>query len=369
MLVMFIWLIERDYKKYFLKIIQTPLLLAVILFASFELLTFLWTYESYYESENYLRNYALWFSIPILVLNVKKEYIGIIITAFLLGMLISEITAYGMYFELWTVKGRGADYPSPYMHHTIYALFLAFSSMILLNRVLSKNYQLKEKFFMSIFFITLSGNLFISLGRMGQIAYITSILVMGIMHFKMNFKTLFIFLTLITFILSLAYNFSPMFQKRIAQGVEDIEKISNNNLNSSWGTRVAFIILGTDIIKDNVLYGVGIGDCSIEAKRYLDKGEYNFSENLNTFLAKRHFHNQYLMLFVQSGLIGFLLFLLMFYRYFNLAIKDNELKKLSIIFPIIFLIGCISEPFFLVAQSHSLYILFTTIFLVSAKEA
>jgi len=368
MLIMLIFLLQGKYKKYLLEIKQIPLLLAICIFASYELLTFFWTSESFSNYSNYMRNYLLWFSIPIIALSVKAKYIRSIISAFLFAMVISEIVAYGMYFELWTVKGNGPEYPSPFMHHAIYGLFLAFSSIILLNRILSKDYSWTQKIFMSIFFITLSGNLFISLGRMGQIIYIISIVIMGIMHFKMTFKTLFSFSTLIVFILSLAYNFSPTFQTRIHEAEQDIERISKNDLYTSWGIRVAYIMLGTEIIKDNAIIGVGIGDARLSAKKYLNTEKFNFSEQLKDFLSVYHFHNLYLTVIVQSGIIGIVLFMIMFYLYFCLVVDDDEIRKLSVIFPLMYLIGSIAEPFFLVAQSNTIFILFSSIFIIASKE-
>jgi O-antigen ligase len=321
-----------------------------------------WTETSYAVSHSYFNNYLLWFAIPVLSVSLKREDLSRIITVFLSAMFISEVIAYGMYFELWKVSGHGPEYPSPFMHHGAYSIFMAFTALLLLNRIYSSLYSNREKIVMGIFFLTISGNLFISQGRIGQLAYAVAILSAGIMHFRLRIKTLFLSTLLIAALFTAAYQMSPMFQHRVAMAKNNIDKIMDGNLSSSWGIRVAYIILGSEIIKDHPIIGIGIGDVRAVAQHYIDNDRVQFSSHVEQFLPKHQFHNQYLMLMVQSGLIGILLFLAMFYTLFRLPILDQEKKQTSILFGIIFMVAFISNPFLLVNETRTLFILFTSLF-------
>ena len=361
-LIIVVWFIEADYKKFFNGIKQSKFLTFLTLFVSFQLISMFWTETSYAESHSYFNNYLLWFAIPVLSVSLKHEDLSRIITVFLSAMFISEVIAYGMYFELWTIRGHGPEYPSPFMHHGAYSIFMAFTALLLLNRIYSSLYSNREKIVMGIFFLTISGNLFISQGRIGQFAYALAILSASVIHFRLRVKTLALSTVLIAALFTAAYQMSPMFQHRIEIAKNDIAKIMDGNLGSSWGIRVAYIILGAEIIKDHPIIGVGIGDVRAVAQHYIDNDHVKLPGGIKRFLPKHQFHNQYLMVMVQSGFIGILLFLAMFYALFRLPIVNKETKQTSILFGIIFMVAFISNPFLLVNETRTLFILFTSIF-------
>jgi len=94
-----------------------------------------------------------WYYIPIILIatTLKKEYIPKTISAFLLGMMISEILSYGIFFELWTWKHGNPSDPTPFMNHLQYSMFLTFTSLLLLNRVFFET-QIKWKIFYFLYF-------------------------------------------------------------------------------------------------------------------------------------------------------------------------------------------------------------------------
>lgn len=359
--IFIVWLLEADYKRYFDRLKESAFMLMLFAFVLFQFSTLLWTQDLSLAVTS-LRYYTFWLIIAILAVALKKEQVPTIITAFLAGMLVSEVVAYGMFFEFWTYNGHGADYPSPFMHHIAYSIFMAFTAIILLNRIYASHYSLKEKLLMGLFFITVTGNLFISQGRAGQLAFAVAILMTGFLHFRLRIKTLFLSFSLMGVLFFAAYSISPMFEQRVSMAGQDIDQVLKGDLDSSWGSRVAWIILGNEIIKDNPLLGIGMGDYEDVAQNYIDDGRVKFPAGLEFQLAKHHFHNQYVMIAVQSGLIGLFLFLLLYYYYLRLPIKEKENKQLSILFITIYLIGFTAEPLLLVKMSGILFILFTAMF-------
>lgn len=362
-------IIQVDFAKLFQDIKQSKFLIVLLIFISYQFLTLLWTETSYHESHIFIRSYLLWFVIPILVNILDITMVKKLITSFLFGMAVSEIIAYGMYFNLWTIHGHGSDYPSPFMHHTSYSIFMAFTATILLNRLYASSYTLKEKMVMGLFFTTVTGNLFISQGRIGQLAFAIAILVTTLLHFKLRIKTLITSIVIITAIFSTAYQVSPMFQQRLNMATQDVKKIKKGDLNSSWGIRIAYLILGGNIIKDNLVFGVGLEDTKKEALQYLKNNPYNFPKDVIDFMhCSYHFHNQFLMTTLQGGLISLFLLLTLFYYLFTLPIKDLELKRLNILFGTVFLVASISDPFLMYEQTRALFLLFSSLFVVASIQ-
>jgi O-antigen ligase len=329
-------------------------------------LSILWTTD-FIKGLNHIRLFSYWLLIPILAFYIQKKDINKIITSFLLGMLLSEIIAYGMYLGFWTIHNHGPEYPSPFMHHIIYSIFLAFTATILLYRLLSKNYSLQSKVFILIFFLSVSGNLFISIGRTGQLAYIITIISVFILHFKFSFKSIISSIALIAIIFSTAYQISPNLQKRMLNAKNEINKIQTGNLSSSWGTRIAFWIISYNMFTNDPLLGVGIGDIDLIKAVCIQKIKNDYKFNVD-FCTKLHLHNQFLMILIAGGLVGIILFLLLLYRMFSLSILEQEIKALSILFFIILIVSFMTEAVLYRQFSLALFGLFGGLFIASSAH-
>lgn len=359
--------LQGNYKQHFNRLKKSSFAIAVASFIGFTVISLLWT-QNYDVGLNGKLLYLYWIAIFAIALNVKKEQIFPIITAFIFGMVVSEILSYGMFFELWTIKGHGKEYPSPFMMHIDYSIFLAFTAVILLNRLLSDRYGKKEKWMLLFFFLTISGNLFINDGRTGQLAFIAGIFATVFIHYKFNLKSLAAALLLIVILFSSAYTLSDKFHDRVQAAKQDIAMINKGNLNSSWGMRVAMYTVAADIFKENPLLGVGVGDYNDAAKEALAKNDHDFHPDVVSFIPRYHFHSQYLNVLVQGGLIGLLLLLMVFYQFSKLTITDPELKELSLLIIILFLVGFIPEPLLMKQFTNTLFILFAGLFLGASLQ-
>ncbi|MCK5677287.1 MAG: O-antigen ligase family protein [Flavobacteriaceae bacterium] len=355
-------LLQGNYKKHFERVKESPLAITILFFMGFTIFSLLWTEDLGFGLNN-KRLYIPWIAIFAIALNVKKEQIFSIISAFIIGMIVSELLSYGMFFELWQIRGHGKEYPSPFMMHIDYSIFLAFTAIILLNRLLSKRYSKKEKLIILFFFITITGNLFINEGRTGHLAFLVGIFATVFIHYKINLKSILASFVLIIVIFNSAYTFSDKFQTRFHAAQSDIEKIMKGQLNSSWGMRVAMYFVAADIVKENPLIGVGVGDYKIAAEKALEKNDHGFSKEVVEFIPKYHFHSQYLNILVQSGILGLLIFLMIFYQFAKLSISDPELKELSLLIIIVMMTAFIAEPLLLKQFTNVLFILFAGLFL------
>ncbi len=357
-----IWIIEGDFKRKFEDIKSSKLLMALLLYLIFSILSILWS-SNLDTALNILRKSTYLFTIFVIATSLKKEYVVSVITAFLVGMFISEIIAYGVFFEIWTFKNATPQNPTPVMQHIDYSIFMAFSAILLLNRIFSKHYIAKEKVIFIIFFLTVTGNMFLSIGRTGQVAFIAGIIVMTIIHFRVSIKSFVLSSLMIVTIFTSAYHLSASFESRSKEALNNVEKILNSDLNSSWGIRVAYWITTYNIFKENPLIGVGLGDYIDETRDELKDDKYSYLDNSTIeFMSNYHPHNQYLLVLLQMGIIG--LFLLFYFIFLMLRQKiDNpEIKELSILFVTVFFVGCIAEPLLLKQFPLALFVLFIGIF-------
>jgi len=361
-LLIILLVLQSNYKAQIARLKHSSFAIAIAAFMGFTIFSLFWT-QNLETGLNGKLLYLYWIAIFAIALNIKKEHISSVITAFILGMVVSEILSYGMFFEFWTIKGHGKEYPSPFMMHIDYSIFLAFTAIILLNRLLSDRYTKKEKGMLLFFFLTISGNLFINDGRTGQLAFAVGIFATVFIHYKFTFKSLLLSTLLLVVIFTTAFNFSDKFHSRVLAAQHDITEINKGQFTSSWGMRVAMYTVAGDIIKENPLIGVGVGDFNDAASEALKKNNHGFNQNVVQFIPKYHFHSQYLNVLVQGGIIALTLLLLVFYYFSRLSISDPELKELSLLIIILFLVGFIPEPLFMKQFTNTLFILFAGLFL------
>jgi len=266
---------------------------------------------------------------------LRPQYVPKAILAFMLGMLVSEITSYAIFFHIIEpifYKGYANFDPSPFLHHSHYGLLLAITAGILFYRLIESNDKPILKITTFIFFTTVTINIFITGGRMGYVLYVISIFTILIMHKTKIYKTILITAVLSITVFTLAYNFSPLFQKRFQHSTHALQNLNTAHpFNSSLGARLGLMYYAEPTIKENFFFGVGTGDHLESVYAEIKK------ENKDLFLLSvPHFHNAHLVILVQFGLIGLLIWLNIFYQ--SLKYKQENHFMTSILSLIIVLL-------------------------------
>lgn len=363
----FLFLLQKQYHHSWKQIKNNHVFWAMGSFLGFLAISLLWT-ENISDGLNQIRLYTYWIIIPILAVNLKREWLQSIITAFLLGMFLSEIIAYGIYFEWWTFKDRTPEYPAPFMSHIHYSIFLAITSIILLSRLLSKRYTWHSKLPMFIFFLTATGNLMISTGRTGQLAFFVAMAIAIIIHYRLSLKSLLLFLVLSSVLAIGGYSSISLFKKRIDHGISDIQQLQEGNFNTSWGLRAAFWVVTYDALHKHPFVGSGIGDYRLAARETFVCNTHHFNQRVINWCSDTHFHNQYLMILVQTGLIGFGLMIWLFIELFKLKIDNPQLNEFKILGLTTFIVASISEPLWILQFPIILFIFIVSLSIAAAQK-
>lgn len=363
-----LFLIRNDWRGAWEQIRTNRVFHAMGAFIALLAFSILWS-EDKADALNQIRLYSYWIIVPVLAVTLRREWLPNIITAFLGGMFVSEILAYGIYFEWWTFNDRTPDYPSPFMSHIHYSVFLAVTAIILLSRLLSERYTWRSKLPMMVFFLTSTGNLMLSTGRTGQLAFVVAMAVAVVIHYRLTIKSFVLFTVLSTTLFIGAYTTIDLFQKRVDKAVVDIQKFQEGNFDSSWGLRAAFWIVTYDIVREHPLMGAGIGDYKPAAAEVLAKYDHGFSRSTIEWCSTSHFHNQYLMILAQVGLAGFALMLWLLTELFRLRIDDPELREFSVLGLTVFAVACIAEPLWILQFPIILFVLIAGVSLAASQKS
>jgi len=330
--MLLLWILQGDWKNKFLLYKKNLLIIGIILLITFSLFSVLWGCDIQFVL-NYVAKYRHFLIILVIFSSLQIEYVHRIFSSFLLGMFLSEIISYGIFFEFWHYKNVLPSDPTPFMSHTDYSIYLAFTSILLLTRFIDKNetnFKLKIGYF--LFFLSSTTNLFVNGGRTGQVTFIVLVFISFLMSFQNKLKAAVISLTLIAVIFMLAFNYSPNFHNRFNQGKKGIINLYNNNdYKGSFAQRYLLWQVGLLSFKDHFLIGTGIGNDM--------KGANYYAERLGVHADKKYdlrnygdHHNTFITLSVQLGIFGLSIIILIFYALFRLKFRNYYYKILNITF-------------------------------------
>lgn len=357
-LMILLWILEGGFKEKYIKMKNNNVIVFIIAFVGFYFISLLWSSDIEYGIK-YAKKF--WYFLPIFVIftSVKKEYIKYMVSAFLISMFISEVLSYGIFFEWWNFKDKLPSYPTPFMNHLQYSMFLAFTALLLLNRAFTEDVKI-YKFGYFVYFLIVVINLFMNSGRTGQVAFVVAIFIVGFLNIKQKIKAFFLMLLLGGAIVYVGYNISPNFNKRVNLiGVEVQKAIQNQKFCTSIGARFGFWIVGSEIILDNPIIGVGSSDAMTSMRSYIDQSH----PKKQCIKKYPNYHNDFIQILVQLGLVGGLLYILIFYNIAKIKIKENQYRNLPIIFVSVYIISSMFENMIHQQFSMLLFTLFVGIFL------
>ncbi|WP_455206351.1 O-antigen ligase family protein [Kaarinaea lacus] len=332
-LIMLVYLLRGKYWEYIKEALKDKLVQAFVIYFAVHLIWLIGT-DNFIHAKRELHQ-AKFLLYPLLFATlIDKRYIPRMLGAFLLGMLVSELWSYGIYFEILPPHPHDGNQgtpqsPSPVHHHSHYGFMLAITVTLLLQRLFYEKDPSWLKAVIVLFFVTATINIFINAGRTGYVLFVVLMLVLFLLAFK---KRLFIALlsavALIGVSVMLAYNFSDTFHERYTQTINSIKSVYvDNNYNTSLGNRAAILFDSKDLIKENALFGVGTGDQMDQMRNYIkdNKPEHKWIANM-----VQHLHNEYFRAILQFGIIGLMAFLYIIYQLFVYPQPQRSMKNLQI---------------------------------------
>jgi len=280
-LIIILWFVQGEVKSKIALIKKESFFLSIGVLLFILLLSLLWTdIDNIKFGIKYITRY--WYLLPMFAIytSIDKKFIPITLSAFLAGMFIGELVSYSIFFEFIHIEGINHKDPSPFMHHTLYSVFLVFTAGILLNRMITSE-SIKHNIIYGIFFTTITANLFINSGRTGQFLFLFVLVSVLLGHYKITARSLFITLSLLLVIPYLAFTFSPNFKTRMIQTYNNVNTIS---YSTPIGSRIGLNIVAKDIFFENPIIGVGVGD-RLSKKDEMIQEKYQDRKN-DSFLIK-----------------------------------------------------------------------------------
>ncbi|MGB5919235.1 O-antigen ligase family protein [Arcobacter sp.] len=371
MLVLFLY--RRDYKFYLKEAFSNKIVQAFLIFYFINALGMLYTDNIAFGKSH--MDKAKYLLLPLMFLSfLDKRFAYRVISAFILGMFCAEITSYLISFSIIPPIFHIGDYeiykttifsPAPFYNHIRHNYGLAIVVSYLLYQLLNKEtISLKIKIFSILFITTATLNMSFVAGRTGYIIFIISIFVVFLLTYREKLiKAFTISILLATTISFLAYNYSSTVNTRVNQTISSINKINTNeDYSTSIGQRIGLTKYGFDVFKENMFFGVGVGDFMDEVRSIIPD-KYPYLKNKGVIANP---HNTHIQILMQLGLMGYLAMIFLFYKIFTYKDISKYNKDLLIILSISILFYMIPSKLF-ETFSLPLFVAFTSALICNKK--
>lgn len=268
--------------------------------------------------------------IPILIYFYQDKKIArFALWAFAFAMIFTMVLAFG---KVYAGLPIGTKYPmgAVFKSHiktsyfmAIAAFFLAFQCKYL------PRYRLPLMIIVGFMIYYL---LFMSVGRIGYITIVISVLFLAWQWYRV--KGVLSAACLVSVLLVAAYFTSPVLSQRVNLLVQDMDFYQQGGrlIESSLGSRLEFAKTSAALMLQKPLFGWGTGSFGAAYAQY-HHGEVT--------LLTDNPHNEYLRIGVESGLLGLLLLLGLFYRQWQLTWQMSlDLRGFCQGVLITFMLGC-----------------------------
>lgn len=305
-LMILLFLLERRYKARLAGIAAQPLSYLTLALVVLHIAGFLWTSDTSMAEQTFSRGWK-YILIPFFMMYIRRENVPFLLAAFLSGMVLSELTSYLIWLDIIAPFGKANDIiPSPFMSYPYYTIYAALAAGLLVHFLLFDRPEGRWRLLAtSGFLITILINLSITGGRGGQVGFFILLFVLLMFYFgKRWIQGVAVFALASSILFYSAYQFIPIFQERADAAIEEVTHFEKGVQDGSVTIRMALNINYFTAFLQAPWLGHGTGS-------YLDAySEVNAQSAYQTHITQPH--NMYLVILVQFGLLGGIIFLAMF---------------------------------------------------------
>lgn len=247
------------------------------------------------------------------------------LNGFLLAMLVTLVLSYLMGFGIlkaqhWMPPTAGADNPAVFRHYLTQNACMALAVFLALLRMREATDALKRSLWGTFALASIINVLFMMAGRTGYViifalvswfTWTTLSRYLSVKGNSVGWRHAIAIILLVTAAISGVYSFSSRLQARVDLAISELNAWKPGvRSDTSVGYRMEFYHNTLQISRQHPIFGVGTGGFyAAYEKQVLGKNMW----------VVRNPHNEYLMITVQTGIIGLVFLLYLFYAQWRFA--------------------------------------------------
>jgi len=298
---------EGQYSQRWQLLKNHPIVIATLLLFSVMVLGLLYTSVSWQEGLNLLDKYRELLYVSLFLLLFRdhhSRYWGLyaVITSVIITLLLSYLIAFGG----WEIGKGTVDNPTPFKNYITQGLLMSLVGYFIIVQGLQAT---RNRWLITIAILLIFYNIFFMMaGRTGYLIVMCLILLGGYQIYR--WRGLLIGLICTGMLGILIYMNSEVLQHRIANTFADLDRYEEGITEGSTAMRYEFVKNSLILITQHPWIGSGTGSFDHEYQTLIADQNRQLTANP---------HSEYLMIAVQWGFIGLILFLYLLYRLWQLS--------------------------------------------------
>jgi O-antigen ligase len=224
--------------------------------------------------------------------------------SFVAGCVVLLLLSYGIYFSIIPSERFGHSV----VYHITHSFFMAILSFWCLQRI----FESRQYIYLWLgLFLAATFNLFyIAPGRTGMLVYIALILLTVLQ--RLSWKKSIPAAVLVIAVIGITFVTSTNFSSRVREAVDEMTSYQAESSRTSLGMRFDWWQNSLTLIKEKPIFGHGTGSFKTVQAELIEGSDTKPTDNP---------HNEYLLITVQTGLVGLALFLALLVAQFLAACK------------------------------------------------
>lgn len=258
------------------------------------------------ESLSYLKKYRelLFIAMVVSLFRDNSEARQYAEYSFISGCVLLLAISYAMYFSFIPMEKYG--YSTVY--HITHSLFMAFLAFWFLQQVFNVNHYIVV--WLLLFIATSVNLLYIAPGRTGMLIYLALILLT--LYQRVSVKKSILLTVVALFVIGAAFTTSKNFSTRVNEAIKEIQTYQTGSSRTSLGMRFDWWLNSLELIQQKPVFGHGTGSFKVAQKELIKESRTQPTDNP---------HNEYLLIGVQTGLVGLALFVALLGSLFFFSFK------------------------------------------------
>jgi O-antigen ligase len=351
--IVILWILTGKQNGYFIKIkkiFQNKALLLFYIFILYAYFSLFWTEDisAGLKELNFYKYYFVILPIVFTVFNKEDVKTAFYILVFSFGCY--ALFSLSIFLEFIEIKDSTKLNPKGILSYAIVTVCMAINTFFAFYFYLIEKNNMKIKYLFFTISIISFFVLFVNNGRIGQISFFCTLLILIFYYRKYLFVYKKLLLAIIlSFILGVVLLNSFGKLERFKKGFNELGNLKETQFSGSWGHRAYMWYAAGDNISKYPVFGSGVGDNISEFKKYAEK-----YPSKATWLNS--YHNQHLDYLTKFGILGYFIFVSSIFVLLKILYEKNkEFFPLGLIFFSVVLIDSMGDIILLMKPFNNIY--------------
>jgi O-antigen ligase len=273
-------------------------------------------------------------------------------SSFVAGCIVLLVVSYAIFFSLIPSERFGHSV----VYHITHSLFMAVLAFWSLQR--SFDSQQYRYLWLALFLLATINLLYIAPGRTGMLIYFTLIILTFFQ--RLSWRKSLAAMIVAALVVGITFFTSSNFSTRVKEAVDEIKSYQAESSRTSLGMRFDWWLNSVELIKEKPAFGHGTGSFKAVQTALISGSDTQITDNP---------HNEYLLIGVQTGLFGLLLFLALLVTQFFASFQLDPQRRYILQGVVVAMaVGCLRNSFLFDSHPGHFYGILSAILMRSSQR-